>query len=263
MKNILPLQGGNLVYKLAGKHDADTIFFCHSLGANKSLWARQIKQLSDTHRVVSCDLRGHGESDIFSTPYSIELLATDILDLLDHLDIHSCHFIGLSLGSMIGLWLGANSPDRIKRMVLAGASAKVKNSAAFDKRISHVKKLGLPSMFKELDSRWYADGFAAKHPVIVKAVRTMVAKTPIDGYIAATIAVRDFDITAQLTDIQAPVLLITGANDKATPLSEAKFISNKCLNAELLILENASHLAMVEKPKLFDDALIRFIMGIE
>ena len=67
MKNILPLQGGNLVYKIVGKDDADTIFFCHSLGANQSLWDRQIEQLSDTYRIVSCDLRGHGESDIFST----------------------------------------------------------------------------------------------------------------------------------------------------------------------------------------------------
>ena len=263
MKHILPLPGGNLVYKLSGRHDADTIFFCHSLGANKSLWDRQIEQLSDSYRVVCCDLRGHGESDIFSTPYSIERLATDILDLLDHLGTRCCHFIGLSLGSMIGLWLGANSPDRIKRMVLAGASAKVQNRAAFDKRIRHIQERGLPSVFNELDSRWYNDGFTTKNPVIVQEIRSMLARTPIDGYIAATIAVRDFDITAQLTDIKAPILLITGANDKATPLSEAKFISQTCLNAELLILENASHLAMMEKPKLFDDAIVNFIMCLE
>ena len=226
MKNILPLQGGNLVYKIVGKDDADTIFFCHSLGANQSLWDRQIEQLSDTYRIVSCDLRGHGESDIFSTPYSIEILAKDILALLDYLDIPSCHFVGLSLGSMIGLWLGANAPDRVTRMVLAGASAKVLNSDAFDKRIS-----------------------------------LMVAKTPIEGYVAATMAVRDFDITEKLPKITAPMLLITGADDKATPLSEAKFISETCPNADLMIIENASHLALVEKPKLFDNALVNFITG--
>ena len=262
MKNILPLHGGNLVYKTFGKDDADTIFFCHSLGANQSLWGRQIEQLSDTYRIVSCDLRGHGESDIFSTPYSIEILANDILALLDHLDIPSCHFVGLSLGSMIGLWLGANAPDRVKRMVLAGASAKVMNSGAFGKRISHIKQHGLTSMFTELDTRWYADGFTTTHPLIVDAIRTMVAKTPIEGYVAATMAVRDFDITGQLPEITAPMLLITGVDDKATPLSEAKFISETCPNADLIILENASHLALVEKPKLFDDALVNFITGI-
>ena len=262
MKNILPLQGGNLVYKIVGKDYADTIFFCHSLGANQSLWNRQIERLTDTYRIVSCDLRGHGESDIFSTPYSIEILANDILVLLDHLDISSCHFVGLSLGSMIGLWLGANTPDRVKRMVLAGASAKVLNSDAFDKRISLIKQHGLRVDVHRVGHRWYADGFPTKHPLIVDAIRTMVAKTPIEGYVAATIAVRDFDITGQLPNIAAPLLLITGADDKATPLSEAKFISETCPNADLIMLENASHLALVEKPKLFDDALISFISGI-
>ncbi len=262
MKNILPLHDGNLVYKIVGKDDADTIFFCHSLGANQSLWNRQIEQLSANYRIVSCDLRGHGESDIFSTPYSIEILATDIVALLDHLDISSCHFVGLSLGSMIGLWLGANVPDRVERMVLAGASAKVLNSGAFGKRISQIEQHGLESIFTELDGRWYADGFTTRHPLIVDAIRTLVARTPIEGYIAATIAVRDFDITEQLANITAPMLLITGAYDKATPPSEAKFISDTCPNADLIILENASHLALVEKPKPFDDALINFIAGI-
>ena len=261
MKNILPLQGGNLVYKIVGKDDADTIFFCHSLGANQSLWDRQIEQLSDTYRIVSCDLRGHGESDIFSTPYSIEILAKDILALLDYLDIPSCHFVGLSLGSMIGLWLGANAPHRVTRMVLAGASANVLNSCAFSKRINHIKQHGLKSIFTELDTRWYADGFTTTHPLIVDAIRTMVAKTPIEGYVAATMAVRDFDITEKLPKITAPMLLITGADDKATPLSEAKFISETCPNADLMIIENASHLALVEKPKLFDNALVNFITG--
>ena len=168
--------------------------------------------------------------------------------LLDHLDIFSFHFVGLSLGSMIGLWLSSNSSNRVKRLVLAGASAKVLDSTAFEKRINHIKIHGLDSMFNELDARWYADGFPTMHPSIVKEIHTMVAKTPIDGYIAATIAVRDFDITDRLSDIKAPLLLITGAEDKATPLSEAKLIAETCANAKLITIENASHLALVENP---------------
>ena len=240
----------------------EPLVLIHGIGAARDAWRFMLTHLRDKFTVVTYDLRGHGESDIFSPPYSIEILAKDILALLDYLDIPSCHFVGLSLGSMIGLWLGANAPDRVKRMVLAGASAKVLNSWAFDKRISLIKQHGLKSMFKELDTRWYADGFPTKHPLIVDAIRTMVAKTPIEGYVAATIAVRNFDITGQLPDIAAPLLLITGADDKATPLSEAKFISETCPNADLIMLENASHLALVEKPKLFDDALICFISGI-
>ncbi len=258
----LPRPGGTLIYKVVGKQDADTIFFCHSLGANQSLWGRQIEQLSDSHRIVSCDLRGHGESDIFDTPYTIEIMAQDIVALLDHLNIPSCHFVGLSLGSMIGLWLGATEPNRMQRMVLAGASAKVKDSSAFNKRISQIELNGLNSMFTELDDRWYAAGYPAKQPLVVDKIRAMIAKTPIKGYIAATIAVRDFDIIEQLPNIKAQMLLITGLEDKATPLSDAKYIVERCPNATLTIIKNASHLAMVEKPEIFDDALIKFIRGI-
>ena len=262
MKDILSLYGGNLAYSITGKRDAETIFFCHSLGANQSLWRRQIEQFSETHCIVTCDLRGHGKSDIFSTPYSIDILARDILALLSHLKISSCHFVGLSLGSMIGLWLGANAPDRMRRMVLAGASAKVQNSAAFDRRVKKIKKHGLESIFTELDTRWYADGFASNYPSLVDKIHNMLAQTSIEGYIGATIAVRDFDIIELLPDVKAPILLITGAEDRATPLSEAKFIKEQCQNADLTIIDDASHLAIFEKPKLFDHALTNFIKGI-
>ena len=91
----------------------------------------------------------------------------------------------------------------------------------------------------------------------------MVAKTPIEGYIAATIAVRDFDIKDRLSDIKAPLLLITGAEDKATPLSEAKLIAETCANAKLITIENASHLALVEKPYEFDTALLNFFSYVD
>ena len=97
-------------------------------------------------------------------------------------------------------------------------------------------------MFTELDTRWYADGFPTKHPLIVDAIRTMVAKTPIEGYVAATIAVRDFDITGQLPNIAAPLLLITGADDKATPLSEAKFIRRNTLQMQTSLCSKTPHI---------------------
>jgi len=263
MKSILSLNDGNLVYRTVGKRHAETIFFCHSLGANQSLWDRQIEQLSDSYHIVSCVLRGHGESDIFTTPYSIEILAKDILTLLDHLDIFSLHFVGLSLGSMIGRWRRAHSYNLGKRLVLAGASARELDSTAFEKHISHIRIHGLESMLAELDTRWYADGFPAMHPSIVKEIRKMVAKTPIDGYIAATMAVRDFDITDRLSDIKAPLLLITGAEDKATPLSEAKLIAKTCANPKLITIENASHSALVEKPYEFDTSLLNFCSYVD
>ena len=255
----LRLQSGTLRFDVFGNHHQETVFFCHSLGANQSLWDRQTERMSQKHKVVRMDLRGHGQSDLFETPYSIKTLALDIIVLLDFLKIQKCHFVGLSLGSMIGLWLAVNRPERFNRMVLAGASANVCKKKPFDERIDSIKQKGLTSIVGELNSRWYFSDFVSKNPDIVESINAMVIQTSVDGYIAATIAVRDFDLSAQLNKISTPILLITGSEDQATPLSEAEFIASKIKKAKLSIVEGASHLAIVEKPSEFDGFLYDFL----
>ena len=255
----LELDGGNLAYETSGVADGDTLLFCHSLGANRHLWDRQIALFERHYKIVRLDLRGHGQSDVFTAPYSIEMLAKDVLHLLDHLRIQHCSLIGLSLGSMIGLWLAAHQPHRFKRMVLAGASASVQKSSPFDHRIKKIREHGLDSMFDELNERWYTSNFVSKNLDVVNKVRKMVSATPKTGYIAATMAVRDFDIMGKLSEIDTEILLITGAEDKATPVIEAKAIAAKCTNCKLFVIKNASHLAIVEQPEPFDAAIVNFI----
>ena len=255
----LELADGNISYKTSGVSDGDVLIFCHSLGANRHLWDRQIALFEGFYKIVSLDLRGHGQSDVFTTPYSIEMLAKDVLHLLDHLNIQRCSLIGLSLGSMIGLWLAAHEPHRFNQMVLAGASASVQKSAPFDQRIAKIQKFGLDSMFDELNERWYAPNFVANNLDVVNSVRKMVNATTKAGYIAATMAVRNFDITGKLSQIDTEILLITGAEDKATPIAEARTIEANCTNSKLFVIENASHLAIVEKPESFDTAMVNFI----
>ena len=129
----------------------------------------------------------------------------------------------------------------------------------FDERIDSIKQKGLTSIMGELNSRWYFSDFVSKNPDIVEGINEMVIQTSVDGYIAATIAVRDFDLSAQLDKISTPILLITGSGDQATPLSEAKFIASKIKKAKLSIVEGASHLAIVEKPSEFDGFLYDFL----
>ena len=255
----LRLQSGKLSFDVFGNHHQETVFFCHSLGANRSLWNRQTERMSQKYKVVRIDLRGHGQSDLFETPYSIKTLAADIIVLLDFLKIQKCHFVGLSLGSMIGLWLAVNRPERFNKMVLAGASSNVREKKPFDERIASIRQKGLAPIMDQLNSRWYYSNFVSKNPNIVEKINAMVTQTSVDGYIAATIAVRDFDLSAQLKKISTPILLITGSGDQATPLSEAEYIAAKSDKATLSIVERASHLAIVEKPSEFDGLLYDFL----
>jgi 3-oxoadipate enol-lactonase len=114
-------------------------------------------------------------------------------------------------------------------------------------------------MFDELNERWYAPNFVANNSNVVNAVRKMVNATAKVGYIGATMAVRDFDIMDKLSEIDTEMLLITGAEDKATPIAEAEAIAATCVNCKLFVIENASHLAIVEQPELFDTAIVNFI----
>ena len=255
----LELDGGNLAYETSGVSDGDTLLFCHSLGANRHLWDRQVALFEGHYKIVRLDLRGHGQSDVFTAPYSIEILAKDVLHLLDHLNIQQCSLIGLSLGSMIGLWLAAYEPKRFNQMVLAGASASVRESAPFGQRIATIQEYGLVSMFDELNERWYTPNFITNNLDVVNKVRKMVNATTKTGYIAATVAVRNFDIIGKLSEIDTEILLITGAGDKATPIAEAKAVATKCTNCKLFVIKNASHLAIVEQPELFDTAIVNFI----
>ena len=255
----LKLADGNIFYETSGVSSGDVLLVCHSLGANNHLWDRQVALFKGSHKIIRLDLRGHGQSDIFRTPYSIEMLAKDVLQLLDHLNVQRCSFIGLSLGSMIGLWLAVNETHRFSQMVLAGASASVQKSAAFDQRIAKIQKHGLDSMFDELNQRWYTSNFVANNLDVVSMVRRMVSATAKSGYIGATMAVRDFDILEELPKIDIKILLITGAEDKATPIEEAQAIVATCNNSKLFIIENASHLAILEQPEIFDAAMVNFI----
>ena len=256
----LKLNSGNLQFDIFGAHNEKVVFFCHSLGANRNLWDRQTEHLSREFKVIRIDLRGHGQSDLFETPYSIKMLALDVIALLDHLNVEKCTFIGLSLGSMIGLWLGIYRPERLTRMILAGASAKVVNKNPFYRRIAIIRQNGLSSIFGELNERWYHSDFTTRRPEIVKSIQATLLRTSVEGYIAAMIAVRDFDVSAQLAKVSTPTLLITGLEDKATPISEAQLIAKKTKATRLKSIKSASHLAIVEKPAVFDQALYSFVM---
>lgn len=256
----LKLNSGNIQFDIFGAHNEKVVFFCHSLGANRNLWDRQTDHLSKKFKVIRIDLRGHGQSDLFETPYSIKILALDVIALLDHLNVKKCTFVGLSLGSMIGLWLGIHRPERLNKMILAGASAKVANKNPFYRRIDIIRQDGLSSVFGELNERWYHSDFLSRRPEIVKSIQAMLLKTSIEGYIAAMIAVRDFDVSAHLAKIDTPSLLITGVEDKATPINEAQLIAKKTRDTQIKYIKGASHLAIVEKPTVFDRALYSFVM---
>ncbi len=247
----------SLSYERAGLAEAPTILFHHSLGANHRLWDRQVAMLSHRYQIVRFDCRGHGLSTIPPGPYEISQFGLDTLALMDHLGLSKVIFCGLSLGSMVGLWLGATAPERIDRLILAGASAQVADKKGFDARAAQLRSDGFPAIMDQLLARWFTPQSLDPPGGSVQAVRDLVGASPVDGYIASAHAVRDFDGLQMLPKIKGPLHLITGAQDRATPLADAQRIERAVRGASLAVIPDASHLAILEQPAAFDQALLQ------
>ena len=154
-------------YALEGQSGSPVLVFSNSLGANYSMWDPQVPEARKKLRVLRYDSRGHGQSSVTPGPYSIEQLGGDVLALLDALRLDHVHFCGLSMGGMIGMWLGINSPERLKRLVLCNTGARIGTPETWNVRIEAVRKTGMKSVASAVVERWFSPAFRQKAPATI------------------------------------------------------------------------------------------------
>src|SRR5262245_33912643 len=164
-------------YRIDGPAGAPVLVFAHSLGADLSMWDPQAATLAGKFRVLRFDARGHGASSVTPGPYTVERLARDVLGLLDALAIPRAHFCGLSLGGMVGLWLGAFSADRVGKLVLANTAARIGTPESWKARIDAVERGGLAAVAPAVLDRWFTAGFRGRQPEAVAAVQRVLVAT--------------------------------------------------------------------------------------
>lgn len=192
------IDGGRIHYRIDGDAGAPVLMLSNSLGTDLSMWQRQAAQLSSSFRVLRYDSRGHGRSFVTVGPYNVERLARDVLELLDQLALSRVHFCGLSLGGMVGMWLGANAPERVDRLVLANTAAHLPPAEAWDARIRAVEQGGMAGVADTVIGRWFTPAFLGrKSDDVDRARQTLLATSPV-GYTACCAAIRDMDQRAQL-----------------------------------------------------------------
>ncbi|MEO5765457.1 MAG: 3-oxoadipate enol-lactonase [Casimicrobiaceae bacterium] len=250
--------GARLHYRFDGPDDAPVLLLSNSLGTDLRMWDPQMPALAARYRVLRYDSRGHGQSAVTHGPYDVALLARDALGLLDALRIERVMFCGLSLGGMVGQWLGANAPQRIARLALCNTAAHMGAPDAYDARIEAVGKGGMAAVVDAVISRWYTPAFIAGAPAAIAKTREMLLATPAAGYIAACAAVRDMDQRASAGRIGAPTLVITGTHDLATPPTAGRFLSETIAGARYVEL-SAAHLSNIEAEAQFTRALAEFL----
>jgi 3-oxoadipate enol-lactonase len=245
-------------YALEGQSASPVLVFSNSLGANHSMWDPQASEFRKKFRILRYDTRGHGQSSSPSGPYSIELLAKDVIALLDALDLDRVHFCGLSMGGMIGMWMGRNAPARLNKLLLCNTGARIGTPESWGTRIEAVRKNGMKPVAPAILERWFTPAFRQKAPEKMASILKMIEEANPEGYVACCAAIRDFDCREQLGKIHTPTLVISGAHDPATPPQDGRFIAQQIPAARYVEL-NAAHLSNIEDQDRFNHELAAFL----
>ena len=249
--------------KIDGPDGAPVILMSHSLGCDLTMWDAVVPALAKTYRVVRYDSRGHGGSVVVARPTSIAELADDALAILDDLGVERAHFVGLSMGGMIGQHFALAAPQRLDRLVIANSTSRIPPEAGplWDERIAIVRAQGCAGVVEGTLGRWFTSGFRAARPAEAARIAKLIADTPAAGYIGCADAIRALDITARIGAIRAPTLVIAGADDPGTPPAMSEVIAATIPGARLEIIPSASHLSCIEQPETFNRLVAAFLKG--
>jgi 3-oxoadipate enol-lactonase len=229
--------------------DGPVVVLGSSLGATLSMWDGQLP-LAERFRLVRYDHRGHGGSGTPPGPYELADLAGDVLELMDALGIERAHHVGLSLGAMVGMWLAAHAPERVDRLAVLCTSAQMGPPSLWQERAAKVLEAGSTEPIADpVVDRWLTPAFAAAHPEARDRLRAMLVAADPAGYAACCGAIERMDLRGDLPAIAAPTLVISGADDLATPVEHQRLIAQAIPGAHHEIVSPAAHVATVEQPE--------------
>jgi len=251
--------GISINYTIEG--EGPWIALSHSLACNLHMWDEEAKRLSKRYKVLRYDTRGHGESSAPAGAYTLELLADDLHALLQALGVQSAHFVGLSMGGMIGQTYALKYPGMFKSLALCDTTSRYPAAAAslWAERIKTVEAQGMEPLVASTLERWFTAPFRQARPEVVAKVAAMIRSTPVPGYVGCSHAIPKINVTARLKEIRCPSVVIVGKDDPGTPVAMAEEIHQALPGSELVIIPSAAHLSNLEQPDAFNQALAKFL----
>jgi 3-oxoadipate enol-lactonase len=258
------LNGIDIAYRLDGD-GAPTrpwLVFAHALGHDHTMWDPQVEAFGRACNILRYDLRGHGRSGAPPGDYTLEQMADDLRELLDLLDIRRGHFVGLSLGAMVGQLAAARWPLRMASLTLAGAACRFSPNMRplWANRVAAVRSpKGMDAVIDATISGWFTAAFFATRAADVARAVQVLRRTPVDGYAGAIAAMSRADLTTRLSAVACPVLVVTGADDRVIPPAHAEQILLHIHQARLRRISGAAHLCNVEQPADFNAVLREFL----
>ena len=250
--------GCKINVEIEGPAGAPALMLSNSLGTNLHMWDDQVPEFAKRYRVIRYDRRGHGQSGVPQGPYSMERFGRDVIAVLDALDIEKTNWCGLSMGGMVGQWLGANAPDRMEKLVLSNTHSYYADKTPWQDRIKFIEEKGLEQLVEGNMQRWFTAGFRERAPETMARMKEMFVATDPKGYIACCQAIMNMDMRASNPTISVPTMVIVGAQDAATPPAAGEAIQQQIKGAKLKSLD-AAHISNMEQPEAYTKAVMDFI----
>ena len=237
------------------------VVMSNSLGTTGAMWEPQLRALVQRFRVVRYEHRGHGGTAALPGPYTLEDLGGDLLEVIDSLEVEGVSMIGLSLGAMVGMWLAANPPGRVERLVVACAAGSLPPASAWEQRARLVRESGTPSLLETLLGRWFTPEFLERSPAMAGVVAGMLEQTSPEGYAACAEAVGSADLWASLASIRAPTLVLAGDADPVVDPAMALRVHQAIPGSSFRVIPHGAHLLNLEQASAFNSAVMEHLCG--
>lgn len=254
--------GVHLHYEISGCGGAPILVLVNSLGSNLNMWNKVLPAFENRFHVLRADLRGHGKSDVAGDAFTIEQLGRDVLRLMDEMGAEKASICGVSLGGLIGLWIGIHVPDRLNRLILANTAARIGSREMWEQRIETVKTVGMEALSTATPERWFTLAYRNNHPSEMERIRGMIATTDPQGYAACCTVLQETDLRTDAARVKAPSLIITGTHDPATPPANGRMLHTAIQHSSYVEL-NASHMSAWECGDEFARAVVEHLTATE
>lgn len=260
---LLNAGGRRIHYDLVGPEGAPVVCFTHSLSSDGGMWAEQMMPvLAGGWRVLRLDMRGHGGSDPVAGPYTMAALADDVALSLDALGFAKVHYIGLSIGGMIGQAFAIGHGHRLSSAMFCDTApaSPPGAEAAWGPRIDAVRKANsLEPLGDGTMERWFTDGFKARRPQRWNEIRATVVNTTPAGYLGCAAAILNFDFVPKLPTVKVPTLVVCGDDDQGTPPAGNRKIAELIAGGRYAGIPDARHFPNVEHPDVFNRIMMEWL----
>ena len=260
MPDIQTHSGFALHVEVEGPERAPVLMLSNSLCTDLRMWDDQVPAFTEHFRLIRYDRRGHGKSGVPKGPYTVDDFGQDALAILDGLGVQKANWCGLSMGGMVGQWLGANAPERIEKLVMSNTHSYYADKTVWDERMKLAQEKGMAFAAGPAMTRWFTKEAIASRPEKVALVQRMFAETSIEAYLGCCAAIRNMDMRPTHPRIKAPTLVIVGLQDPATPAAAGEEIQKRIPGAKLATID-ASHLSNMGQPKAYADLVLDFLLA--